>query len=149
MHALQRSHPFCCVSASRNFQHPNLVQLFGVVSLQKPLRIVTELMANGEWAISLTSFLVLAKPTGLEPHLEFALLCACGAASIFCGTHNKQENFGSFHKPNWGWETLFERHKSAVSCLDWDGFPMAEACVSLPWNQLYSCTLWCRTFLST
>ncbi|XP_065185968.1 tyrosine-protein kinase Tec-like [Sycon ciliatum] len=31
----------------KNFQHPNLVQLYGVVTVQRPIFIVTELMCNG------------------------------------------------------------------------------------------------------
>ncbi|XP_065186593.1 tyrosine-protein kinase SRK2-like [Sycon ciliatum] len=31
----------------KNFQHPNLVQLYGVVTVQKPILIITELMENG------------------------------------------------------------------------------------------------------
>lgn len=40
-----------CLSVHyRNFQHPNLVQLYGVVTEKRPIYIVTELMVHGEWA---------------------------------------------------------------------------------------------------
>lgn len=43
----------------RKFQHQNLVQLYGVVTAQKPIFIVTELMANGKWDGSVFRFFLL------------------------------------------------------------------------------------------